>query len=127
MNIDKRLFSIYTNSKKYFWITMVSCLLAITLQTTEASGEPDRFEPNDTPENANLIIIESSDKIDPDGSNYEPPTFRNFRNFHSNIDMDWVVFLAQKNKSYTISVEPVDTNTDILPDYTLFFLNGNQL
>ena len=127
MNLHNRLFSIYTKNNKYFMATMMSCIVALTLQTTEAFGEPDRFEPNDSSENANLIIIESSDTIDPDGFDYAPPTFRYFRNFHSDIDTDWVAFFAQKDKSYTISIEAVNNNTDVLPDYTLFLLNGNQL
>ena len=113
MNIHNIFFRIYTKNKKCFWMTMVSCLLAITLQTTEAFGEPDQFEPNDTPENANLIII---------GSDERP-----LRNFHSNTDIDWVVFFAQNDEFYTIDISPVNNNADLLPDYTLFFLNGSEL
>ena len=101
------------------------CVVAFLVwPLADAQGAPDRFEVDDTPEIAVEIFIEDSDFPDP-----LPP--KDFRNFHSPDDVDWVIFFApqdsQNNNSFTIRVQAeVDggntTNTE--PDFTVFDQSG---
>ncbi|UCF92441.1 MAG: DUF4214 domain-containing protein, partial [Desulfobacterales bacterium] len=82
----------------------------------------DISEPNDTPETADLIFVESSDFAEP-----VPP--EEFRFFDSVTDVDWVRFFgpqdpANPGRSYTILVEPQGDNASTVPNWTLYDSDG---
>ena len=125
MNIIGKINRNKTRNKPFLRAVMIRCLfLAFIWPMTDVHSAPDRFEVNDTPEIANVIFLEDSDFIDP-----LPP--EDFRNFHSEDDIDWVIFFtpqdSEGNNSFTIRVEAVGDNvTDTLPKLTVFDPTGRK-
>jgi hypothetical protein len=72
----------------------------------QSSGQPDIYEPDNTPEEANPIVVNYG-SIGPDG---KPIGEAQPHNFHTASDMDWVVFHAVSEKAYVIEAGSLEQN-----------------
>jgi hypothetical protein len=71
-------------------------------------GQPDIYEPDDTPQEANVIVVNNG-VTQTDGTRIGEPQPHNF---HTANDVDWVVFYGLAGKSYIIEAAQLEKNCE---------------
>ena len=74
----------------------------------QRAGQPDIYEPDNTPQEANPIVVNYG-STGPDG---KPIGEAQPHNFHTASDVDWVVFHALAGKAYIIEAGNFEQNCE---------------